>query len=149
MRIAHIKEVLALSIAWASTILWLWPGAAYARPLSSDMGSYDWTSLGYAAGLGFMGGILALIVSLAMDRRIVIEVVSEGLRNALVSPIAGMSAYLIFEAMTGLDWITAPSGVRFLMIVGSGWAGIAFFIWVRGISAQLANSFAQWIIKKG
>jgi len=149
MKIQHSASVSVLSSAWAVVALWLWPRAVQAGPLSGDFGVYDWTSLAYAALLGLMGGALALIVALATDRRVVLQVLGEGLRNALVSPIAGMAAYLMADAVSGMGWVTLPSGGRFLVIVGSGWAGIAFFAWARETAGKAASALGDWLVKRG
>jgi hypothetical protein len=149
MKIAHAWAVSILSSAWFMAALWLWPHAAQAGTLSSDFGLYDWVSLGYAALLGLMGGMLALIVALASDRRVVMQVLKEGLRNALVSPIAGMAAYLLVDALNGIGWVTLPSGGRFLVIVGGGWAGIAFFVWARETAGKASVVLGDWLVRKG
>jgi len=149
MKIQHSTSVSMLSSAWAVAALWLWPRAVAAQTLSQDFGHYDWVSLAYAAALGLMGGMLALIVALATDRRVVLQVLGEGLRNALVSPIAGMAAYLMVDAVVSAGWATVPAGGRFLAIVGSGWAGIAFFAWARETAGKAATALGDWLVKKG
>jgi hypothetical protein len=147
--IEHPRAVSALSACWAFAASWLMPRAALAASLRIDVHVYDWTSLGYAAALGLLGGLLALIVSLATDTRVVSQVLKEGGRNALVSPIAGMAAYLLVEAAFDANLFAVPPVGRFLVIVGSGWAGIAFFVWLRGSALKAAQALAEWVIAKG
>jgi hypothetical protein len=149
MKIAHRPTVASLAVAWCCCVLWLWPRAVRAGTLSTEVKAYDWASLGYACALGLLGGVLALIVALATDRRVVLEVLTEGGRNAIVSPIAGGAAYLLLEALAGLDWLHAPTMVRFLVIVGSGWAGIAFFLWTREVAGKGATKFGEWLVARG
>lgn len=149
MNIAHRPTVTGLATAWCFAVLWLWPRAVRAGTLSSDMKAYDWASLGYACALGLLGGVLALIVALATDRRVVTQVLGEGVRNALVSPIAGAVAYLALEAVTALQWWQAPTVARFLLIVGAGWAGIAFFEWVRSLASRGAVRVGEWLVAGG
>lgn len=138
-----------LSVCWVWTALWLWPLAVSAGTLSADVNVYDWTSLGYAGALGLLGGVLALIVALATDRRVVREVLGEGVRNAIVSPIAGGVAYLLLESAAAAGWYTAPAMVRFACLVGAGWAGSAFFVWLRAGVARLAAALADRLVAKG
>lgn len=149
MTIAHRPTVTALSAAWAITVLWLWPRAVRAGTLAGEVKAFDWSSLGYACALGLLGGFLALIVALASDTRVVKEILEEGLRNALVSPIGGAIAYLLLEGLASLsERYHFSTVVRFLVIVGAGYAGIAFFTWVRGVTAQGAVSVGEWLVNR-
>jgi hypothetical protein len=148
-KIEHAKAVVWLFSTWCIAVAWLWPHAVRAGTLSADLRVYDWSSLGYAAALGLLGGLLALIVALATDHRVLMEVLKESLRNALVSPIAGTAAYLLLEAMGSLGWLMLPAVGRFLVIMGSGWAGIAFFIWARDVASKGATAFGQWLVARG
>jgi hypothetical protein len=147
--IEHAKAVVWLFATWCISLAWLWPHAVQAGTLSADLRVYDWHSLGYAAALGLLGGLLALIVALATDHRVLMEVLTESLRNALVSPIAGAAAYLLLESMNGMGWIMLPSVGRFLVIMGSGWAGIAFFVWARGAVSIGAVEVGKWLVSRG
>lgn len=148
-RIEHVRAVAVAVPTWCWAFLWLWPRAAAADALSAEFLLYDWWSLAYAAGLGLLGGALAMIVALATDRRVVLQVLTESGRNAVVSPIAGAAAYLGLKALTAAGWIPAlTTEPRFLLIVGAGWAGIAFFRWVRGIAGQGAASLATWLVNR-
>lgn len=146
--IEHARAVASLFCAWLLSVVWLWPHAVRAGTLSADLKVYDWTSLGYAAVLGFLGGVLALIVALASDHRAVTEVLKEGIRNAIVSPIAGAAMFLAVESMTSASWFLLPPVGRFLLIGGSGWAGIAFFIWMRGLVGKFAVWAAEQVLTK-
>lgn len=149
MKIAHAKWVCGLTLMWFGLVLALWPAAVKAGTLSADIKLYDWLSLSYAAAFGVLGGVLALIVALATDTRVVTHVLLEGVRNIIVSPIGGAAAYLLIQAavdMTGLD--LSPVG-RFIVIGGSGWAGVAFFGWARDVAGKGATALAQWIISRG
>jgi hypothetical protein len=147
--IAHARIVSASMFAWSVTLLWIFPRAVLAGTLSSDISVYDWVSLSYACGLGLLGGCLSLIVALASDRRVVGEVLLEGARNALVSPIAGAAAYLMVDSVTSMGWIGLSPVARFLVIVGAGWAGVAFFVWARDTAAKAATALAEWVINRG
>lgn len=147
MTIAHRPTVTALTGAWAVVALWLWPRAVRAGTLAGEVKAFDWPSLGYACALGLLGGVLALIVALATDGRVVKEVLGESLRNAMVSPIGGALAYLMLESLASMSERYHFSTVtRFLVIVGAGYAGIAFFTWVRGVAARGAAGFGEWLV---
>lgn len=146
--LARIRALAVAVPAWCWALLWLWPRAARADALSREFRLYDWGSLGYAAALGLLGGALALIVALATDRRVVREVLAEGARNALVSPIAGAAAYLMLKAAAAEGWLTLATEPRFLLIVGAGWAGIAFFAWLRESAGRAAAALAEWVINR-
>lgn len=134
--------VLAAALAAASS-------TASAIPLHNEILSYDWISLGDAAGLGLVGGAVALVVALATDKRVVGEVVREGIRNVIVAPLAGVGAYLLIESAVSLDWVSdLPPVTRFVIIAAAGWAGIGFFVWLRGLAAQAAVAVAEWSIGK-
>jgi hypothetical protein len=147
--IAHFRTVSALSFAWTFALFWVFPRAVQAGTLSSDITVYDWISLAYACALGLLGGCLSLIVALASDRRVVGEVLLEGGRNALVSPIAGAAAYLMVDAAASMGWVGLSPVTRFLVIVGAGWAGVAFFVWARDLAGKAATTFAEWVINRG
>lgn len=131
----HSKSVVSLSITWCWAVVWMWPYAVNAGTLTGDLRAYDYTSLGWAAALGLLGGVLALIVALATDHRVVSQVLAESFRNALVSPIAGAAAFLALEGMVSMGWFFLPPVGRFLILIASGWAGTAFFVAVRGFVA--------------
>ena len=145
----HRFTVTALTSAWAFLALWLWPRAVRAGTLANEFKAFDWLSLGYAGALGLLGGILALIVALATDHRVVKEVFKEGGRNALVSPIAGCTAYLVLEGLASFGpTYQFTTVIRFLVIVGAGYAGISFFVWARGVVAQGAGGLGQWLVNR-
>jgi hypothetical protein len=148
--IAHARALALFVPAWCWAVLWwLWPRAAQADALATDMRLYDWRSLGYAALLGLGGGGLALIVSLATDRRVVLTVLAESARNAMVSPIAGAADYLLLKSAAALGWFSVATEPRFLLIVAGGWAGIAFFAWLKEISGKAAAVAGEWLINRG
>jgi hypothetical protein len=149
MNIAHARIVSVLAFAWSLALLWVFPRAVLAGTLSSEITAYDWVSLAYACALGLLGGCLSLIVALASDRRVVSEVLTEGGRNALVSPIAGAAAYLMVDAVATMGWIGLSPVSRFLVIIGAGWAGVAFFVWAREMAGKAAITAAEWVINKG
>lgn len=147
--LAHGRSMLVAALCWLQGLLWLWPRVVEASTLASDVKGYDWMSLAYAGGLGLLGGGLALIVALATDRRVVLGVLGEGLRNAMVSPIAGAMAYVGLEAIVAWRWVDplAPA-VRFLGIVGSGWAAIPFIEWVRGLAQRFVGFVGDWLVAR-
>lgn len=148
-RFAHGRTLTIAVLCWSACLLWLWPRAVLAGTLSQEVKGYDWTSLGYACALGALGGALALIVALATDSRVVTAVLKESLRNALVSPIAGAVVYVGQEAAISSHWLEGLSPiVRFLAIVGGGWAGIALLQWVRQLGGKLLELAADWIVAK-
>ena len=148
MKLYHAPALAVALPTWLLALLWLWPRAVMAESLSAEFKGYDWTSVLYASALGLLGGALALIVALATDRRVVHEVLVESGRNAMVSPIAGAAAYLGLKAAAAMGWFTISTEPRFLVIVASGFAGIAFFQWVRGLGIDGAASFRAWIVER-
>lgn len=148
LKLAHARALAVALPTWAWAIAWAWPHAVRAATLSSDVRLYDWTSLGWAALLGLLGGFLALIVALATDRRVVTEVLSESLRNALVSPIAGAVCYLGVQAAAAQFKFALSSEPRFLVIVAAGWAGIAFIQWARETFGASAGVLRDWLIER-
>lgn len=147
--IAHARALLFAFPTWCIALLWLWPRAVQAEALAKEVRGYDWPSLGYAAALGLLGGCLALIYALATDRRVVVEVLKEAGRNALVSPLAGLVAYMLLKALAALDWLTLSTEPRFVVIVGAGWAAIAFIEWVRAMAAKGATNVGGWLLTRG
>lgn len=121
---------------------------AYARTLREDLLQYDWISLGDAAGIGVAGGVMALVVSLATDKRIVKDILLESVRNLVVSPIGGAGAYLAMDAMSTSGWVDFPTVLRFLIIAIAGWAGVALFVWAKSLVTSLSVVVAEWIIKR-
>lgn len=147
--LAHERAVLIAAPLWSICLLWLWPRAARAEALSAEIWRYDWASMGYACLLGLMGGALSLIVALATDRRVVVEVLREGTRNAIVSPIAGAGAYAGLKTLAALGWFTASTEPRFLVIVAAGYAGIASIEWARAVGGKLAAAAGEWLVNRG
>lgn len=132
---------------WLACASWLWPLAAHAATLGDELRVYDWPSLGYAGALGLLGGTLALIVALATERRVVLEIVLEGVRNAIVSPIAGAGCYALVKSAAALGWFTLSTEPRFLLIVAAGYAGIAAIDWARGFTRRGADAFEGWFTR--
>lgn len=149
MKIAHARAVSIAFTIWMVCLLWLWPRAVRASTLSSEFKLYDWESLGYAAALGSLGGFLALIYALATDRRVVVTVLGESLRNGIVSPIAGATAFLGIRAAAAMGWFELSTEPRFLVIVGAGFAGIAFIQWARDLAGKGAAALGSWLVRKG
>lgn len=149
MKIAHARLVFWLALMWVGIVAALWPAAVRAGTLSADIKLYDWLSLTYAGAFGILGGVLALIVALATDSRVVPDVLREGLRNIIVSPIGGAAAFLIIESATSMTGFNLSPVGRFIVIGGSGWAGVAFFVWARDTATRIAFSFANWVVKQG
>lgn len=149
MKVANARAVLTAALLWLAGLAWLWPRAVRAESLSDEARLYDWASLLYAGGLGLAGGLLALIVALATERRVVREVAAEGARNAIVSPIAGAGSYMVLKAFASLGWFTVSTEPRFLLIVIAGYAGIAAVQWARGIVGEAAGEVRDRILKKG
>lgn len=141
MRFAHsIVTTIAVPV-WCWAFLWLWPQAVRAdAALGAEVLAYDWKSMLYAAGLGLLGGALALIVALATDKRVVLDVLADALRNMLVSPIAGCIAFMALKAAAAVGWLNITTEPRFLVIIASGWAGIAFIAWARDTAAAIAQA---------
>lgn len=148
MKLAHARAVAVALPTWLFAAAWIWPHVAQAAPLSADVKGYDWVSLGWACLLGLLGGSLALIVALATDRRVVTEVITEGARNALVSPIAGAAGYALMQAAAAQGLFTLSVEPRFLVIVGFGYAGIAAINWLRATCGEGAAAFGQWLIER-
>jgi hypothetical protein len=148
MKLAHARAVAVLSLAWVGAALWLVPLAAQAQALSDEVAGYDWTSLGWGAVLGLLGGLLQLIVALASDRRILLQVLLEAGRNTLVSPIAGAAMYLGIKTLTAMHWLAVDTEARFLLIVAAGWAGVEFFRWAKGLAKKVAGEIGAWLVSR-
>lgn len=149
MKLAHARALVIAVPSWCYAVLWLWPRAAQADALATEFWQYDWLSLVYAAGMGLLGGFLALIYALATDRRVVLEVLKEGGRNALVSPIAGAGAYLFLKACAALGWFTVPTDPKFFCIVTAGWAGTAAIEWAGVTLKKAMGELGDWLVARG
>ena len=146
MKLAHARAFSICLFVWWACLLWLWPRAVRAETLSVELRLYDWASVGYAAGLGLLGGALALIVALASDRRVVMQVLSEGGRNAIISPIAGAGAYMALKACAALGWFTVSTEPRFLVIVVAGYAGTAAIQWAGETASKVAGALRERLV---
>jgi hypothetical protein len=110
------------------------------------MGTYDWMSLKWAAQIALAGGALRTILDLASDGGIVWGILRQGLRDAFVSLIAGMAAFVAIEAYraTGMG---IPSEVRFAAILAAGvmrkktfvYIGFAGRDWMASIKAAFVR----------
>jgi hypothetical protein len=149
MKFAHTRALALALPAWTFAVAWVWPRAARAEALSSEVHTYDWTSVAYAGGLGLLGGGLALMVALATDKRVVTEVFRESARNAFVSPLGGILAFPCLKAGTALDLFSLTTEPRFLVIVASGYAGIALIEWVRSLFTAGAPRVRDGLIEWG
>jgi hypothetical protein len=109
----HERTVVVLIALWAVTFSQI----VRAATLNEFMGTYDWMSLGWAALIALTGGALRTIVALA-SQDIVWHVLRQAGRDAVVSLIAGMAAYVALEAYRTIGAV--PSEVRFALILAAG-----------------------------
>lgn len=140
---ARYLAALAMAQAWAACLLFVWPRAAQAQQLSDEFFLYDWTSLYYGAILGALGGVAALFVALATDRRPVRDVFGEALRNLLISPLGGIAAYLIINALSSQGWLTLNRDLRFCVMIACGWGGIGFFLFLGEVAVSLRGKLIE------
>lgn len=154
IKFAHARAVAFLLPMWVFAVAWLVPRMAEATTLSYDQGAraFNWLALGLASATGLWGGVLMLILALAMDRRVVSQVLMEGLRNAVASPITGMGAYFILEALRTLKWFDASFEVSFGVITIAGMSAVWLVGFVQGTATEAAPKvragLIDWILAR-
>lgn len=147
---AHARALALLLPLWLWAMAWLAPRMAWAATVASyDQGArdYNWLALGLAAGTGLWGGVLMLILALAMDTRVVTEVFKEGLRNAIVSPITGMAAYGVLEAIRAATGRAAAFELSFLLITLAGMGAIPLVGFFQGTARKGAPRVREGLIE--
>lgn len=114
--------------------LWFlcYTGLTWAATFAQDVRAFDVESLVWAAAAGLMGGALRTILTLASDKREVYDILREARKDAVVSLIAGLGAYLVVLGVNSMmttyfDITAVPRDLRILIIVGAGWARMGFF----------------------
>lgn len=110
----------ALAFTWAL----LWTAVVLAAPttLTQDMRSYDWESMGWAAGASLAGGLARTIISLASDKLAVIFVWRQLLRDAVIALVAGGLCYVAILAFQSLWPSIFTREVRMLCLVATGYS---------------------------
>ena len=113
-------------------LLWLgcYAGLTYAaNTFAQDALSYDWASLMFAAFAGLLGGFLRTILTLAGEKRVVLDILRESWKDALVALVGGGLVYLAIQGVASMGWINVPRDMRILLVVGAGfsrgrWLGV-------------------------
>jgi len=115
-------------------LLWLccYSGLLYAAAgmtTAQELMQYDWQSFFMAALAGLLGGFLRTILTLASEKRVVLDILRESWKDCLVAVVGGGIVYLILQALSSLNYFVIPRDVRILLIVGAGfsrgrWLGI-------------------------
>jgi hypothetical protein len=132
--VKHEKTVVVLLTIWAFTFT----NIVRAATLSEFMGAYDWPSLFWAAKLGIMGGVLRTICTLAGDGRVVWLVLLEGLRDAIVSLIAGMAMFAAIEVVRS-SGLAVSDAQRFGAILVAGVMRKSTFTWMGSIGTEVLS----------
>lgn len=131
----------ALGFTWAL----LWTAVVLAAPttLAQDMRSYDWESLGWAAGASLAGGLARTIISLASDKVAVIFVWRQLWRDAVIALVAGGLCYVAILAAQSYWPAVFTREIRMLLLVATGysrmkWQEFAFDL-ARDAAANVRN----------
>lgn len=149
LKLAHERAVALILPLWLLGLAWLTPRMAIAATVASyDQGAraYNWLALGLAAGTGLWGGVLMLILALSMDQRVVTQVLREGLRNAVASPITGMFGYGLLEGSRVMGWYSPTFEVSFLVITLFGMAGVKLVAFAQSIARAGAPKVRDGLI---
>jgi len=120
-----------LLFAW----LCCYTGLSYAAgSFYDDARGYDWSSLGVAACAGMLGGFLQTILTLSSDKRIVLDILRDALKDLVVALVGGIIVFIVVQAVASMNWITIPRDVRILLIVGAGFSrGTSDTCWNDGL----------------
>ena len=115
----HAKLVNVLGLLW----LWCFAGLTWAaNTFAQDVRGYDWESLLWGAAAGLLGGALRTILTLATDSRVVLDILRESWKDAIVALIGGGVAYALVQAAASLHLFEVSRDLRMLIIVGFGWS---------------------------
>lgn len=121
---------LVLSIlmhVWLGLFVYTYPRAVAAASFADDMRNFDYESIVWAMVTGLLGGFARTVVSLASDKMIVENIWREATKDAVVSIIAALAAYVSLEAVRAVYWPLLPSPARFAFILFAGASRVAFF----------------------
>lgn len=147
LKFAHGRVLSILTPLWLLWVVWLFPRLSYAGSLDYDQGIRDlnWSAIGLAALTGFAGGFGMLILALATDKRVVRAVMREGLRNALASPIMGLLAYGVLQAVSSFGW-RIPFEVSFVAVLVAGMAAVSLWAFITSTASAGAPAARNGLI---
>lgn len=118
-----------------------------AATLNEFMGTYDWQSLRWAAGLAFMGGALRTIFSLQSDTRIVKDIAKEALWDSGKAIVAGLASYVALEFYRSVGG-DLPDEVRFTAVLVAGIFRMDTIFWLRDLGKEKLAAFRGAVITK-
>jgi len=129
------RVIMVLMVLWAM----LFYRTVQAATLSEFMGNYDQQLLQWAAATALLGGIIRTILSLESDKRVIRDILSTALWDAIKALIAGMLAFVVVQAVrsTGL---AVPSEIRFTAVLVAGWSRIAAIDWILNAGLDWVNA---------
>lgn len=138
----HDRLVTLLIALWSICLA----QAVRAATLADYMGSYDYESLRWAAGLSLLGGSLRTILSL-QSRPIVWNIAGEASWDAAKALVAGMLTFIVIEAVRGAGW-AVPSEVRFLAVLVAGIFRMDSVYWMRDFGRDVLAARRAQIVGK-
>jgi len=149
LKIAHARAVALFATVWLWLLAWLAPRFAMAAalvPYDAGIRALNWPAIGLAALTGFAGGVAMLVLALATDQRVVREILAEGVRNAIASPITGLMAYGVLQAAAALGW-RAPFEVSFVVLLLAGMGAVPLVGFFQGTASAGAPRVREGLIE--
>lgn len=133
----HAKLVNRLIPIWFLCYAGLsWAASSFAQ----DVRGYDWESLLWSGAAGLLGGAFRTILTLAGDGRVVLDILKESWKDAIVALIAGLAAYVVIQGVNSTHYFDIPRDLRMLIIVGAGWTRMGFFGRLDRLTTSAVNA---------
>lgn len=141
-----MTRIKILGALWACLALWSLPAAA--STFSNELMAYDFAGLGWGVLVSFTGGTFATLLSLMRDGVVLTNTWRELRKDAVVSCIAGVFAYVVIAGVVATGWVGIPGPVKVAILFFSGWARLAFFVWAEQAGRRVADRGADWVAGK-
>ena len=141
--ITRHQFVVFLIIFWALTFVHI----VRAATMHEFMGGYDQNLLQWAAASSLLGGGIRTILSLESDKRVITDIASTAVWDAVKSLVAGMLAFIVIQAIRSSGMLV-PSEIRFTAVLVAGWARTAAIDWIFNAGLDWINSRKTQIVNR-
>lgn len=134
----HQRLVSYLAFAW----LVCYHKLIYAAPFSADVRSYDYESLLWAMAASLLGGAARTILTLASDKVVVLNLLKESRKDAVVALVGGAVVYVILQwLMTYVTFVN--SEFRMLALLATGFTRTAWQVKIGTLSEDIFANLRQ------
>ena len=128
----------------AAILLFVWGyffvSVVRAATMAEVMGQYDETLLQWMAATALLGGMIRTILSLQSDARVVRDIATTALWDAVKSLVVGMFVFIAVQALRSWGY-PIPIEVRFSAVLVAGWHRMSALDWI-------STTGKRWIDRK-